>query len=129
MTPRAQYRMPLGLRYDHRPGLTLIGDSLHVMSWFAGEGANLAMLDALDLFHEIHAHPEDLDLAVRNYEIKVVASGRADVTNEMSQVLLVKAMSDDSPRAYVEEMARVMDSWFADGKLLDGMSRDTLFRE
>lgn len=87
MTPRAQYRMPLGLRYDHRQGLTLIGDSLHVMSWFAGEGANLAMLDALDLFHEIHAHPEDLDLAVR---IKVVTSGRADVTNEMSQDLLVK---------------------------------------
>ncbi|KUL84438.1 hypothetical protein ZTR_08808 [Talaromyces verruculosus] len=129
MTPRAQYRMPLGLRYDHRQGLKLIGDSLHVMPWFAGEGANLAMLDALDLFHEIHAHPEDLDLAVRNYEIKVVNSGRADVTNEMSQDLLVKAMSDDSPRAYVEGMARAMDSWFADGKLLDGMNRDTLFGE
>ncbi|EED13503.1 monooxygenase, putative [Talaromyces stipitatus ATCC 10500] len=127
MTPRAQYRMPLGLRYDHRPGLTLIGDSLHVMSWFAGEGANLAMLDALDLFHELRAHPEDLDFAVRNYESTVVASGRADVTNEMSQDLLVKAMSDDSPRAYIEGMAKAMDDWFADGKLLDGMDREALF--
>ena len=126
MTPRAQYRMPLGLRYDHRQGLTLIGDSLHVMSWFAGEGANLAMLDALDLFHEIHAHPEDLDLAVRRYEIKVVACGRADVTNEMSQDLLVKAMSDDAPRAYIEGMAKAMDVWFVGGKLLDGIDRDAL---
>lgn len=72
-------------------GLTLIGDSLHAMSWFAGEGANLAMLDALDLFHEVHA------------------------------------ISDDSPRAYVEGMTRAMDNWFAEGKLLKGMNRDTLF--
>ncbi|CAI7630511.1 unnamed protein product [Penicillium glandicola] len=127
MTPRAQYRMPLGLRYNHHQGLTMIGDSLHVMSWFAGEGANLAMLDALDLFHEIQAHPENLDLAVRRYETKVVASGRADVTNEMSQDLLVKAMSDDAPRAYVEGMAKAMDVWFADGKLLDSMDRDALY--
>ncbi|KAJ5489799.1 Monooxygenase FAD-binding [Penicillium expansum] len=127
MTPRAQYRMPLGLRYNHRQGLTMIGDSLHVMSWFAGEGANLAMLDALDLFHEIYAHPKDLDLAVRRYETKVVDCGRADATNEMSQDLLVKAMSDDSPRAYVEGMAKAMDVWFADGKLLDSMDRDVLY--
>ncbi|KAJ5783762.1 Monooxygenase FAD-binding [Penicillium psychrosexuale] len=126
MTPRTQYRMPLWLRYDHQQGLTLIGDFLHVMSWFAGEGANLAMLDALDLFHEIHAHPEDLNLAVRRYEAKVVACGRADVTNEMSQDLLVKAMSDDAPRAYVEGMAKAMDVWFVDGKLLDGIDRKAL---
>ncbi|KAF5531189.1 monooxygenase FAD-binding protein [Fusarium napiforme] len=127
MTPRAQYRMPLGLHYDHHPGLTLIGDSLHVMSWFAGEGANLAMLDALDLFHEIKEHPDDLDLAVRRYEQKVVATGRADNTNEMSQDLLVKAMSDEAPRAYVEGMAKAMDVWFTDGKLLDKIDRETLF--
>ncbi|KAI5460165.1 hypothetical protein BGZ63DRAFT_406111 [Mariannaea sp. PMI_226] len=128
MTPRAQYRMPLGLRYSHRQGLTLIGDSLHVMSWFAGEGANLAMLDALDLFHKIQDHPDDLDLAVRRYEEEVVATGRADVTNEMSQDLLVKAMSDDAPRAYVEGMAKAMDVWFSDGKLLDKLDNDTLFK-
>ncbi|KAJ5556623.1 Monooxygenase FAD-binding [Penicillium frequentans] len=129
MTPRAQYRMPLGLRYNHRQGLTLVGDSLHVMSWFAGEGANLGMLDALDLFHEIHDHPKDLDLAVRRYENKVIACGRADVTNEMSQDLLVKAMSNEAPRAYVEGMAKAMDVWFADGKLLDSMEREVLYRD
>ncbi|PYH86716.1 FAD/NAD(P)-binding domain-containing protein [Aspergillus uvarum CBS 121591] len=118
MTPRAQYRMPSGLRYPHRRGMTLIGDALHVMSWFAGEGANLAMLDAVDLCEAILAHPGDLDLAVRNYEAKVVDSCRADFTNEMSQELLVKAMADDAPGAYVEAMAEAMDAWFAGGKLL-----------
>lgn len=116
-TPRAQYRMPLGMRYDTQAGLTLIGDSLHVMSWFAGEGANLAMLDALDLFLCVQADPTDLETAVRKYENQV--KGRADSTNKMSQDLLEEAMSDDSPRAYVESMAKAMDVWFADGRLLE----------
>lgn len=116
-TPRAQYRMPLGMRYETQPGLTLIGDALHVMSWFAGEGANLAMLDALDLFLCIQANPTDLKTAVRKYEMCVM--GRADSTNKMSQDLLEEAMSDDSPRAYVESMAKAMDVWFADGRLLE----------
>ncbi|KAH0845690.1 hypothetical protein AYO21_05901 [Fonsecaea monophora] len=116
-TPRAQYRMPLGMHYETQPGLTLIGDSMHVMSWFAGEGANLAMLDALDLFLCIRANPGDLESAVRKYEERVM--GRADSTNKMSQDLLVEAMADDSPRAYVESMAKAMDVWFADGRLLE----------
>ena len=49
------------------------------------------------------------------------------MTNEMSQDLLVKAMSDEAPRAYVAGMAKAMDVWFADGKLLDSMDRDTLY--
>jgi 2-polyprenyl-6-methoxyphenol hydroxylase-like FAD-dependent oxidoreductase len=116
MTPRPQYRMPLGLRYPTRKGLTLIGDALHVMTWFAGEGANLAMLDSLDLFHAIAEEP-DLDAAVRRYEAKV--EGRADITNKISQDLLELAMDDDSPKAYVEEMTKAMDEWFADGRLLE----------
>ncbi|KIW15626.1 hypothetical protein PV08_05674 [Exophiala spinifera] len=115
--PRAQYRMPLGMRYETKPGLTLIGDSMHVMSWFAGEGANLAMLDALDLFLCIQKDPADLVTAVRNYEERVM--GRADSTNKMSQDLLEEAMADDSPRAYVESMSKAMDIWFADGRLLE----------
>lgn len=118
-TPRAQYRMPLGMRYENRPGLTLIGDSLHVMSWFAGEGANLAMLDALDLFLCLQADPTDLEKAVRKYEERVM--GRADSTNKMSQDLLEEAMADDSPRAYVESMTKAMDDWFAEGRLLEDL--------
>ena len=47
--PRPQYCMPLDLHWDPKPNITLIGDAAHWMPPFAGEGVNMAMLDALQL--------------------------------------------------------------------------------
>jgi len=47
--PRPIYCMPLDQTWETVPNLTMIGDAAHVMPPFAGEGANMAMRDALEL--------------------------------------------------------------------------------
>ncbi|TWR31510.1 FAD-dependent monooxygenase [Mucilaginibacter pallidiroseus] len=47
--PRVINCMPLTQSWQALPNLTMLGDAAHVMPPFAGEGANMAMLDALEL--------------------------------------------------------------------------------
>ncbi|WP_183575110.1 FAD-dependent oxidoreductase [Mucilaginibacter sp. X5P1] len=47
--PRPQYCMPPDQTWEALPNLTLLGDAAHLMPPYAGEGVNMAMLDALEL--------------------------------------------------------------------------------
>ncbi len=47
--PRPQYCMPTNQQWETLPNLTMIGDAAHLMPPYAGEGVNMAMLDALEL--------------------------------------------------------------------------------
>ncbi|MFT3796784.1 FAD-dependent oxidoreductase [Flavobacterium sp.] len=67
--PRPIYCMPLNQYWEALPNLTLLGDAAHIMPPFAGEGVNMAMLDALELSECLtsEAHPT-IQEAIADYE-------------------------------------------------------------
>jgi len=70
--PRPIYFMPLNQTWETLPNLTLLGDAAHVMPPFAGEGANMAMLDALELSEDLTSNKfGTMQEAIANYEINM----------------------------------------------------------
>lgn len=80
--------------WQRTPGVTLLGDAAHLMAP-SGEGANLAMYDAAELGKLIVEYPNDIELALENYEQALFKRSAAEA--EESHELLDLCLGQDAP--------------------------------
>lgn len=88
--PRPQYCMPLDQTWEGRTNITLLGDAAHLMPPYAGEGVNMAMLDALELSECLTGESfTDRLSAITHYEreMRKRASQTAQLTLEQTEAL------------------------------------------
>lgn len=104
LVPRHIHALPIGHRWSRVPGTTLLGDAAHLMSPFAGEGANLALIDGADLGRCLVEHPGDTEAALTAYE--AVLFPRAEKMAQESAEGLETIFDANAPQPILDMFAQ-----------------------
>ncbi|KAH9917131.1 monooxygenase FAD-binding protein [Epithele typhae] len=103
---RPLYMLEPGLRWEHVDGVTIIGDAAHVMTPFAGMGANVSMLDGLEMGLAIAeavnagASKEEREAAIKKAEEKLFEEGAK--WTAVTATNMKGAIGPDAPQCMVE---------------------------
>ncbi|KAK4699386.1 hypothetical protein P7C70_g6877, partial [Phenoliferia sp. Uapishka_3] len=100
---RSLYQLPVGFRWESKPGVTLVGDAAHLMTPFAGEGANCALLDGMDLgLALVRSPPSEWPAAVAKFEEGMWK--RAKVAAQESETNCQVYKKEDAAQIFAQQM-------------------------